>query len=126
MTNEDCFPISSHSVSNRFDRRGQAERERREAVKRNLEEIGKALHGDKVKSALNDDKSTHVITTDAVYYKGGPQQAQPPDGTFKTGTKVTLIEEAGSYSLVRSADGIDAYVAADALSRVGGEVNPDL
>jgi len=106
-----------------------AERERHEAVKKNLKELGEALqqHNEgHAKPALNDDKTTHVIATDALYYKGGPQQAQPPDGTFKAGTKITLIEEAGSYSLVRSADGVEAYVAADALSKVGGEVNPDL
>ena len=88
-----------------------AERERREAAKKNLEEARKALEqnsDDKVKSALNDDKSTHVIATDAVYYKGGPQQAQPPDGTFKAGTKVALC---GSPPL-SDIGGVKVYAAA--------------
>lgn len=58
---------------------------------------------------------THVIIDSAVYYKGGPQQARPPDGTFEAGTKVTLVRKAGSYWIVRSERGIVAYVASGAL-----------
>lgn len=61
---------------------------------------------------------THVIKEASEYYKGGPQQAQPPDGTFKVGTKVSLIEEAGSYSLVRAEDGIEAYVSSGSLKPI--------
>jgi len=59
--------------------------------------------------------ATHVIAHETNYYMSGPQQARPPEGSFAAGTKVTLISGAGSYSLVRSPDGIEAYVSTDAL-----------
>lgn len=74
--------------------------------------------GDEQKKPTADENEfTHVIASDAVYYVGGPQQAQPPDGTFTAGTKVLIIEEAGSYSLIRSEEGIEAYVAADVVMK---------
>jgi hypothetical protein len=63
---------------------------------------------------------THVVTGDSEYYVGGPQQASPPDGTFATGTKVRLIKNAGSYSIVESATGVQAYVSTDAIREVEG------
>ena len=74
-----------------------------------------------------DPTFTHMITAPTEYYKGGPHQAQPPDGQFKAGTKVNLIEKAGSYSLVRSEDGIEGYVASDALDELkdGANSNSD-
>ena len=56
-----------------------------------------------------------VAAPDAVYYLTGPQQARPPDGTFKMGTRVALVIDAGSYSLVTSESGITAYVSSSAL-----------
>ena len=64
---------------------------------------------------------THTITIDTEYYTDGPQQARPPDGTMKAGTKVTLVQEAGSYCRVKSEDGIEGYVVVDSLKAVGGE-----
>jgi hypothetical protein len=58
---------------------------------------------------------THVIATETEYYLTGPQQARPPDGTLPAGTKVTLLEEAGSYCRVRSEGGIEAYVSTESL-----------
>ena len=68
-----------------------------------------------------DERSdfTHEITTETVYYKNGPQQMRPPDGKLSAGTKVRLLREAGSYSLVQTAGGVTAYVAADALKEAG-------
>jgi uncharacterized protein YgiM (DUF1202 family) len=63
--------------------------------------------------------STHVIINDTVYYMSGPQQARPPEGRFKVGTKVTLIRKAGSYSLVRSEDGREGYITTDSLEPIG-------
>jgi uncharacterized protein YgiM (DUF1202 family) len=40
----------------------------------------------------------------------------PPDGTFKAGTKVALVRAAGSYSLVTSAAGVEAWVTSDAVA----------
>jgi hypothetical protein len=59
---------------------------------------------------------THIITTDTQYYTTGPQQARPPDGTLAAGTKVRLVEEAGSYCRIETEDGLMAFVAADALA----------
>lgn len=73
---------------------------------------------------VSKDEFTHVIESDAEYYKVGPQQAQPPDGTFKSGTKITVVEESGSYSLVRSADGTEGYVASGAIRKIDKLTRP--
>ena len=62
---------------------------------------------------------THVVTTQAAYYLEGPQQSRPPDGTFKTGTKVRQVLSAGSYSLVLDENNVKAYVSKGALKRIG-------
>ncbi len=69
---------------------------------------------------------THVIATQSPYYTTGPQQGRPPDGDFLVGTKVNLAQgedgsdapTIGSYTLVRSEDGVEAYVSTDALKAV--------
>ena len=61
---------------------------------------------------------THVIASEEAYYLDGPQQMRPPDGKFKTGTRVELVQDAGSYSVVVSEDGIRAYVSTGALKPV--------
>ena len=61
---------------------------------------------------------THVVHADSVYYTTGPQQSRPPDGTFKAGTKVKLVREAGSYSLVESEGGVAAYVSTGSLAPI--------
>ena len=57
-----------------------------------------------------------VISCDTVFYRTGPQQAMPPDGKFKAGTRIEVIQEAGSYTLVRAQDGREGYVSADAIT----------
>jgi len=52
------------------------------------------------------------------YYLTGPQQARPPEGKFKLGTKVKLLRNAGSYSQVQSEGGVTAYVATGALKAI--------
>ena len=61
--------------------------------------------------------STYVIATDTLFYRDGPQQARPADGQFDAGTAVDLIQQAGSYSLVRAADGREGYVSTDAVRK---------
>ena len=63
-----------------------------------------------------DDGFTHFVMTDTPYYVGSPVQAYPPEGTLRAGTKVRLLEEAGSYTRVETEDGIQGYVASDALA----------
>ena len=58
---------------------------------------------------------SHVVEVTSQYYIDGPQQGRPPDGEFATGTKVRLLQPAGSYSLVLSEEGTEAYVSSDVL-----------
>jgi len=58
-----------------------------------------------------------VIVAETEYYTTGPQQGRPPDGKLPEGTKVSIVEESGSYVLVKSESGIEAYVAADAVKQ---------
>lgn len=59
---------------------------------------------------------THVLSRDEPYYLTGPQQGRPPDGTFKSGMQVKLLESAGSYSRVADDDDVTtAWVATDSL-----------
>jgi hypothetical protein len=61
---------------------------------------------------------THEIIEDAVYYIVGPQQSTPPDGTFEKGTKVTVLQDGGSYAQVASEADVTAYVATGALKLI--------
>ena len=61
---------------------------------------------------------THVLQRETEYYLDGPQQARPPDGTFRAGTKVMLLQESGSYSVVQTEDGITAYVSTASLQKI--------
>ena len=74
-------------------------------------------------AAGNVPARTHEMVADTEYYLNGPQQAQPSDGTFGKGTNVRIIKQAGSYTLVESADGVRAYVSSAALAR--RETDPD-
>jgi NitT/TauT family transport system substrate-binding protein len=58
---------------------------------------------------------THELTSDQPYYLTGPQQARPPEGTWKAGTKVKLEQASGSYSRVTAEDGTTAWVATDSI-----------
>ena len=68
--------------------------------------------------AASDAGPTHVVTADTVYYMSGPHQSRPPEGKFKAGTKVTLVQKAGSYSVVRSTGGVQAYVTTASLKAI--------
>ena len=59
--------------------------------------------------------TTHTITADTQYYRDGPQQARPADGVLAAGTRVRLVSESGSYSLVETSDRMRVYVASDSL-----------
>jgi serpin B len=65
----------------------------------------------------SDSEFSHVIATDSEYYTTGPQQGRPPDGTFPADTKVSIVEESGSYLLVKSEAGVEAYVSGDAVKQ---------
>ncbi|MCH5376670.1 MAG: serpin family protein, partial [Planctomycetes bacterium] len=67
-----------------------------------------------------DSPFSHVILNESDFYTTGPQQGRPPDGAFPAGTKVRIVEESGSYVLVNAADGVEAYVASDAVGQQEG------
>ena len=71
-------------------------------------------------NSTNKDSFTHEITGPfgSAYYLNGPQQARPPEGKFKSGTRVRLIRNAGSYSVVQSETGITAHVSTAALKTI--------
>jgi hypothetical protein len=58
---------------------------------------------------------THVVPSETEYYLDGPEQARGPDGSLEAGTKVALLEEAGSYCQVRTEGGIEAYISRESL-----------
>ena len=61
----------------------------------------------------------YEIGTKTPYYTGGPQQGRPPEGQLWPGTPVRLLEKAGSYSLIRTADGVEAYIETAAIGPPG-------
>ena len=98
----------------------RAEEARRKAAENNLKQIGEALKNYHETHNFPDSHTQHVIYAETEYYTTGPQQGRPPDGTFSAGTKVSVVEESGSYVLVKSDGGVEAYVAADAIKRREG------
>jgi serpin B len=95
----------------------RAEESRRTAAQNNLKQVGGALKTSQETHESRGAEFTHVIAADSEYYTSGPQQGRPPDGKFPAGTKVRIVELAGSYVLVRSDSGVEAYVAADAVKQ---------
>jgi hypothetical protein len=62
------------------------------------------------------DGFTHVVTVDTPYFASGPVPAGPPEGVLRAGTRVRLLEQAGSRARVETEDGTVGYVASDALA----------
>lgn len=93
----------------------RAEEARRKAVENNLKQIGEDLQNYHQTHQSSESPFSHLIATETEYYTTGPQQGRPPDGKFPAGTKVSIVEEVGSYVLVKSEGGVEAYVAADAI-----------
>lgn len=61
---------------------------------------------------------THVVQVATEYYLNGPQQARPADGTLASGTLVAVVEDAGSYVVVLTEDGIRAFVSTASLKEI--------
>jgi hypothetical protein len=85
-----------------------------------MEAVYKRRLGKIKKDAKFNGPFTHTIAglSGVHYYLTGPQQARPPEGKFKSGTKVKLLRNTGSYSQVQSESGITAYVATGALKPI--------
>ena len=75
----------------------------------------KATAQEAQQTAEKSEPWTHQVKVNTAYYTAGPQQMRPPDGYFRPGTKVRIVQQAGSYVLVEAEGGTRAYVAADAL-----------
>jgi serpin B len=90
---------------------------RRRELTNNLKEIDRAVqkHHQTFKPPVVE--YSHVIAVETEYYTTGPQQGRPADGRFPAGTKVNLLQTAGSYVLVQSDRNIKAYVAANAVKQ---------
>ncbi|MDG2127826.1 MAG: serpin family protein [Fuerstiella sp.] len=93
----------------------RAEEARRKAVENNLKQIESALKNDHETYTSAEPEVSHVIATETEYYTTGPQQGRPPDGKLPRGTKVSVVEMAGSYVLVKPESGIEVYIAADSV-----------
>src|SRR5262245_32496868 len=76
----------------------QAEKEQKQAA----QESGgpEADNGPDLRAAAS--RFTHVVLAETPYYKTGLQQGRPPDGKLKAGTRVAVVREDGSYTLIRS------------------------
>ena len=66
----------------------------------------------------------HVIAHEVEYYTSSPAQGRPPDGTLAAGTRVRIRRNTGSYSLVKTVDGLEAYVHGDAVQEADGQAAP--
>ena len=64
------------------------------------------------------DVFTHIVSQSTAYYLTSPAQGQPSEGEFPAGTKVKVLQESGSYSLVQSYKKIKAYVANETLKTI--------
>ncbi len=67
-------------------------------------------------SSSEPETFPQVITAQAEYYTSSPAQGRPPDGSFPAGTKVRIRRNTGSYSLVRSADGVEGYIRTESVA----------
>lgn len=70
-------------------------------------------NGGSVQSAMIDE-TTHELTRDEPWYEH-PAQARPQNGTLPAHTRVKILQDAGSYTKVRTAKGTVCFVASDAL-----------
>ncbi len=67
-------------------------------------------------SALLPKHLTHKVIKKQPYYYNDPQQGKPPDGTFRAGTKVRLLEhDGGPMCRVADKKGVCVMTAFDGL-----------
>ena len=66
-------------------------------------------------SKSSNTQQIAYITQDTEYYSTSPTQGRPADGLISKGTKVTIKNNMGSYSLITIPTNVDVYVASNAL-----------
>ena len=113
-----CLLLVGLLVATGCNRAEEARRQRQKAEEQ-LRQVSDRLKETEQQEVSQESEFVHRITTEVEYYTGGPQQGRPADGTFAADTRVALLEEAGSYTLVRSESGVEGYVAADAVAGPG-------
>ena len=72
-------------------------------------------HTDQAATESSNTQQTAYITQDTEYYSDSPAQGRPADGLISKGTKVTIKNNMGSYSLITIPTNVDVYVASNAL-----------
>lgn len=58
---------------------------------------------------------THAVGVVTEFYRTGPMQASPPDGSVQQGLKAILVEDGGSYVYAAFENGITGWVIRSAL-----------
>ena len=101
----------------------RAEKARREAAEKQLDQIRKALEKYERTQELSPPEFSHVLAIETEYYTMGPQQGRPADGRFSAGTRLNVTKDAGSYVLVQTENAVEAYVAADAVRQPGNDIS---
>ncbi len=76
-------------------------------------EVNKGEAKDGEKKVDKEQQGVAVIGNETDYYSTSPAQGRPADGKLKAGTKVKVLEKAGSY--VRVAVQIEVYVPIESL-----------
>ena len=67
-------------------------------------------------SVLLPKHLTHKVIRKQPYYYSGPQPGKPPDGSFRAGTKVQLLEhDGGPMCRVADKKGVSVMTAFDGL-----------
>ncbi len=120
-----CWPIFALLILNVWLPGCGRKTSRQQMLEQRLEQIRDQVRAfEKTHTRAAEQTFPDVISVPAAYYKDGPQQDRGPDGEFPAGTAVRIIERAGSYVRVESADGVEAYIAADAIKQAE-EIVPD-
>lgn len=61
---------------------------------------------------------THEVTVETSYYLSGPQQGRPPEGKLKPGDKILILSDSGSYVLMKSEGGVEAYISKGSFKKI--------
>lgn len=63
-------------------------------------------------------RPTHRVVRKESFYRDGPQQARPPDGSLSIGDEVQHLADAGSYVRIRLRDGTEASVPVGSIAPI--------
>ena len=80
-----------------------------------MEETEPAAGDNVSQQSTKQQEWPHNIKFTTPYYTGSPAQARSPDGDLRTGTRVRIVEDIGSYVFVETADGVRGYVESGAV-----------